>query len=308
MPKPDTVYGTASWKVWIKEAPDDLSSTRQTSREVSASEPFNVHTFDELFRVVSFLNVMNKKKVLLFRGQSRDLPARPTIVRDRWPVPGGTEFVDLSLDRPHYWDALAPLCKLVRRVLRGKLPRHAPFDQFESDPRLRVAPWSVIQHYELWPTPVIDLTSSLRVAASFALGLPVPRHEGFLYVYAPPSIASDLMELVRVPDPITYRLSAVCPPSARRPHLQEGILIGRSEFQDGDLNEENDFLDDMLVAKFRLMDGQIGAESTFWSKEFPKFRWDALLPAKSNDELAETFANIVEHVIVEGKASWHEKV
>jgi hypothetical protein len=307
MSKPEPIYGIASWKAWAKDAPYNLRDTRQTSREICTSEPYDVHTFDELFRVASFLNVMNKKRMLLFRGQGRDLPARPTIVRDRWLVPGGAEFVDLSLDRLHYWNALQPLCSLISRSLRGKLPRHAPFDRFESNPRLRVAPWSVIQHYELWPTPVVDLTSSLRVAASFALGLPAPRSEGFLYAYASPTITSDLMELAGVPDPITYRLSAVCPPSARRPHLQEGMLIGRSEFQDTDLNRENDFLDDMIVAKFRLLDGGSSGQPSFWSNEFPKFLANSLLPQKSNDELVETFATAIEYVVFEGKASWRRK-
>jgi hypothetical protein len=31
------------------------------------------------------------------------------------------------------------------------------------------AVWAIAQHYELWPTPLIDITQNLRTAASFAL-------------------------------------------------------------------------------------------------------------------------------------------
>ena len=307
MSQHEPVYGIASWRAWVKNAPDNLKSTRQTSREVSTSDPYSVYSFDELFRIVSFLNVMNKTRILLFRGQSRDLPVRPTIFRDQWHVPHRSEIVDLSLDRTHYFNALTSLCDLVQKALKAKLPRHAPFDNYKKDSRLRVAPWSVIQHYELWPTPVIDLTSSLRVAASFALGLPEPLNEGFLYAYALPSVTSDLMELKGVPDPIAYRLSAVCPPYAPRPHLQEGILIGHSAIQSSDLDTVAcDFLDNMLVAKFRLSDELTNGQSSFWSSEFPKFLPNALLPRRSNDELAERFSIILDYAVLDGKASWSE--
>ena len=67
------------------------------------------------------------------------------------------------------------------------MPRRATLSMF------REAIWAVAQHYELWPTPLIDITPNLRAAASFALlnG----RNEGELYVVAlPPSTNSITFE------------------------------------------------------------------------------------------------------------------
>ena len=54
---------------------------------------------------------------------------------------------------------------------------------------MREAKSAVTQHYGFWPTPLIDLTSSLWVAASFALKA---RQDdtvirGFLYVVGMPN-------------------------------------------------------------------------------------------------------------------------
>ena len=85
-----------------------------------------------------------------------------------------------------------------------------------------MAPWSLVQHYELWPTPLLDVTTSLRAATSFALGVAVRRDEGFVYVFALDDIEGDVMELDPRSRFAAVRLSAVCPPSTIRPHLQEG--------------------------------------------------------------------------------------
>ena len=96
-------------------------------------------------------------------------------------------------------------------------------------------------------------------------------------------------------DPIVYRLSAVCPPDARRPHLQEGFLIGRSTLELHDLMTAADGLDDLLVATFRLEDGPAG----FWNEDFPRFRPGALLPDPRVDELSEIFAQILRYAVAE---------
>jgi hypothetical protein len=189
-------YGIESWRVWRVSAPLYLGNTKQRPEQIQAEEPFNVSTYRDLFRVVSFLNVMNKEFNLLFRGQGHDYLLGPSISRENWEVPDINRTVRLSADRQYYWQRLAPMCDWVSEILRGKLPRHAPFEQYKylGKKHLRVAPWAVIQHYGLWPTPLLDMTSSLRVAASFALGLPKSRDTGVLYVFAIPRIVSDVMD------------------------------------------------------------------------------------------------------------------
>ena len=89
--------------------------------------------------------------------------------------------------------------------------------------RSRILQWAIIQHYEICETPLLDVTHSLRVAASFATlnGSLAP----VLYVLAAPylggTISASSEQGIQ-----TIKLSSICPPDARRPHFQEGYLLG----------------------------------------------------------------------------------
>ncbi|MCY4725916.1 FRG domain-containing protein [Nocardioides sp. STR2] len=306
------VYGVKTWRAWETSKPAYLGATKQFPREIEDMWTHTVHSFRQLFRVVAFLNVMNKNTTLLFRGQTQDLEPRPTLLRDTWAVPGSQSRVDLTIDRDYYWAQLGPLSGLMRQLLAGELPRHAPFDGFQQRDgmRLRIAPWAVIQHYELWPTPLIDLTSSLRVAATFALGAR-GRNEGYVFVYDVADIVTDLMDLVPRPnreplsEPITCRLSAVCPPQMDRPHLQEGFLIGNSQFTRKHLlDKANPYLADRFVAKFHLVDEKKSGRSSFWNPDFPKHRRGSLLPRAADDDFKGVLDSAITHEIVEGRAAW----
>jgi hypothetical protein len=153
----------------------------------------------------------------------------------------------------------------------------------------------VVQHYEIWPTPLLDLTSSLRVAASFALGLEDPRkvgkkrktkpgkRSGHLYVLAVPDLLSDFQELdERSPRMQVLRLNAVCPPDAVRPHFQDGFLMTWP--QPGGALDLQANAESKLVAKFRLID-----TGHFWSKDFPRHTFASLLPEADHDALLRRF-------------------
>jgi hypothetical protein len=133
----------------------------------------------------------------------------------------------------------------------------------------------------------------LRVAASFALGLPKKRDAGILYVFGVPRIVSDVMDPSASDNPRAVRLSSVCPPIASRPHLQEGYLFGNPNFEAEDLAQTG--MPDAsvwLVAKFRLEDLGLGSPGTgtrFWDRDFPKHTGRSLLPASRNDSLSRTF-------------------
>src|SRR5205823_8222919 len=90
--------------------------------------------------------------------------------------------------------------------------------------RKRYIQWSILQHYEVVATPLLDITQSLRVACSFAqrasrdptcyvlvLGLP----------YATNRISINSEE-----DVVNIRLLSICPPAALRPYFQEGFMAG----------------------------------------------------------------------------------
>ena len=299
----------------------NLEDLKESSAAIGARPAADVKSFAELIDVVAFLSVMNKRYSLLYRGQSRDRPLLPTLFRDQWMPPPGRDQgpVDLVSVRSKYWATLPQVESVVLRVLDEQgLPR------WRHVHKRRQARWAVIQHYELWPTPVLDFTTSLRVAASFAFGLGPCEEVGHLYVVAVRDIRGDLMELpppvgqvravdddvaevardaqrdtvAKPPDPepevvaankrlaesrvLALRLNSVCPPDAVRPHLQEGVLIGRYPFEDVDLvSREPSDAASILVAKLRL----VNAGGKFWSSDYPIHSTASLLPSEDQDPL-----------------------
>src|SRR5688500_5087912 len=88
---------------------------------------------------------------------------------------------------------------------------------------------------------------------------------------------------------IQARLAAVCPPCAKRPHYQDGYLVGRYP-QTGDgrdlewkVVEETSKLERRLVACIPLLN----KEGKFWDTNFPIMTKEALMPA--DDPLKEGF-------------------
>ena len=305
------VYGPSVWKAWRTSHPENLWPTRQEPTAIwREAAHIEVRTYRDFFEVLSFLKVMNKERHLLLRGQKGLFSPLPSLLRPTWRSPSG-HIVRLDDDRAHYWRTLNTVGEQIADVLLRptlQLPRHRPFENWRESVHtsLRVppiAPWSVIQHYELWPTPLIDLTDSARIAASFALGLDdgdveithQRRTRGYVDVFAIPTLTSDVMEL-RVSDarkttdaeqrmPVTVRLSAVCPHNAVRPHLQEGYLCGYPDFGNADLAIAAAPVLEYLTATFELID----ETNTFFSPDFPRHTSATLLPTRTQDELLESF-------------------
>lgn len=150
--------------------------------------------------------------------------------------------------------------------------------------RQRIVRWSILQHYEVCPTPLLDVTHSIRIAASFATH--GGSAEAFLFVIGVPNLSGGISASAEA-GLQTIRLSSVCPPTALRPHLQEGYLLGEYPEMGGvsqkDLyaHYEIDF-GRRLVAKFRFDPSQ------FWKGEtFPLVGKSALYPSANRDPLYE---------------------
>ena len=144
--------------------------------------------------------------------------------------------------------------------------------------RQQILRWSILQHYEVCPTPLLDVTHSLRIAASFAaLGDVEDAH---VMVIGVPHLSGAVTASADAGLQI-IRLSSVCPPSAVRPHIQEGYLLGeypemaRADQKQNYKHYEIDF-GRRLVAKFRFRPRE------FWraSKDFPAVGRAALYPTQ----------------------------
>lgn len=142
---------------------------------------------------------------------------------------------------------------------------------------------ALLQHYELCPTPLLDVTRSLRVAASFALM--DGSEQGFVFVLGMPYPNGSISHLVDYEARI-IDLQSVCPYRALRPHYQEGVLIGRYPWLG--TKEAGDNVAYRLIAKLRLSN----ADAKFWSGGFNAIPRKALLP--TDDPYGEQLAQVVQ--------------
>jgi hypothetical protein len=237
----------------------------------------------DLATKVAQLQFMNRDYVLLFRGQNADYKntqgntsLKPSLFRS---INGINPDPGLLMRR---FDAL----KSAERIL-GEMYSGRQFLGRERLERQQIVRWSILQHYEVCPTPLLDVTHSLRIAASFA-----SHHasgEAFVFALGAPNLSGAITASAEASIQIV-RLSSVCPPSALRPHIQEGYLLGEYPEMTGyDQKQhyahyETDF-GRRLVAKFRF------DPKTFWkTNAFPKVGKSALYPDEDDPlfELAQS--------------------
>ncbi len=140
----------------------------QTKIDVSLAQypPLEVHTFDELVKKIAYLSYHNMDHLLFFRGQRNNHTNKnesssffPSIYRTQ-----NDEILPntilLERFKPSLDQASALLVnKFIDNEIEGCLELK----------RRKFIQWSILQHYEVCDTPLIDLTQSIRVACSFAL-------------------------------------------------------------------------------------------------------------------------------------------
>lgn len=153
--------------------------------------------------------------------------------------------------------------ELVRRLTKEKIDGIARLRKFEE---IR---WSILQHYGVCGTPLLDVTHSLRVAASFALNN--AKQRAYVLIYALPhpqgTITYSTDEEI-----LNVRLLGACPSDALRPHFQEGFLVGTFPSR---IKRKHPALDfgGRLVAKIEI------TKQDFWDENFHEIPKDALYPA-----------------------------
>jgi hypothetical protein len=254
-----------------KNEPDSTTMTNLMLRE---DPGYHVHSFLELATKVAELQYLNNDHVLLFRGQAKDYrnfkrhtSLKPSLFRPENGKSGNPTAGEL-VDR---FEKLKEAERLLveeydRSIFMGK-------DRLKRQRMLR---WSILQHYEVCPTPFLDVTHSLRIAMSFA------SHDSkddlaFLFVLGVPNLSGSVTASAEAGLQI-IRLSSVCPSSAIRPHIQEGYLLG--EYPDMSGYEQKAFYQAYeidfgrrLIAKFSFN------PKMFWKHDdFPIVRKKALYP------------------------------
>ena len=268
----------------------------RASKDVARASPYHVRTYRELMEHVARLAYLNRDVLLFFRGQARDHLNRagrstlyPSIYRGD-PLS--------AVDLEGRFRRLTLASRRLRDIfVRRRIDGHADLG------RRPLIQWSILQHYEVCQTPLLDLTHSLRVACSFAQAA-TNSSPVLVYVLGLPYVVNRIstnseQELVIV------RLLSICPPSALRPYFQEGYLASTeditSQFED---KGELDF-NRRLIAKFAIPNSE-----AFWGPGLSRVPDDQLYPSddsmKALCDSIEFFADdaVAPQTVGEFMAAW----
>lgn len=245
-----------------------------------------VKSYLELAKKIAELQFLNRDYVLLFRGQARDHRNRSKNSSLKASILRGDES-----GNPESWLLEQRFDRLERA--ERELVRQYDYPGRDRVNRYRVVRWSILQHYEVCATPLLDVTQSLRIAASFASS--GEGDQAYVFVLGVPNISGAITASAEAGIQIV-RLSSVCPPIAVRPHVQEGYLLGEyPELNDYSQKQmyahhEVDF-GRRLVAKFRFK------PTGFWrAKDFPRIHPKALYPTSRSDPFARTAKAIARQI------------
>jgi hypothetical protein len=179
-----------------------------------------VQTYFDLAKKVAQLQFLNRDYVFLFRGQKIDYKT----TRGNTTLKPG---IFRSSDGKRLTRNVAASRFLALRDLEEKLVaryKEAGFQGIDRLKRQRILRWAILQHYEACETPLLDVTQSLRIAASFA-SIDNNTTEAFVFALGVPNLSGAITASSEAGLQIV-RLSSACPPEAVRPHIQEGYLLG----------------------------------------------------------------------------------
>ena len=173
--------GLSNKKLWCHRSL--RNNERYTNNELRGSHAKSVSTFRELVPIIARIANHNPEYNLFFRGQERDYKLNvglrknfssfyPTIFRS----PGKSLTAEELKNRYRILNLCAT--ELTEKLESNDVEIISKIKKF---PELQ---WSILQHYEVCSTPLLDVTHSLRVAASFALNN--ASKDAYLYVFAFP--------------------------------------------------------------------------------------------------------------------------
>jgi hypothetical protein len=246
------------------QTPTGVGVAAQAVDNIRASDPIPVATFTELSAHVAEIAAMNHTWMTFYRGQAQDWRNRvhkTTILPTLFRPPRGATSLPASV-RQQRFERLEQAVEALRRSWKGLRPPNPLW-------RFREYAVALLQHYGICPTPMIDLTTSLQVAASFARG-DAGLDDGVVYVIAMP-YPHQTISLYPDQSLSLARLQALVPRGARRPQYQEGWLAGRLPISAE--KTAHDEAGGRLLAKYALAEGE-----AFWDGGFRPILQATLLP------------------------------
>lgn len=227
---------------------------RNDSKTFLRDEGEIIERYSDLRRKVAELSCLYPQYTLFYRGQRNDHKDEKTSKSTLLP--------NLFRNNPSQKELAQRWEKLdyATKLFDDRIKTHPDYKkaEFEFLRERHLAKWSVMQHYEVVDTPLLDVTQSLRVACSFA-DLGRVDDYAFIYVLALPyptgRISIHTEELVT-----NIRLLSVTPSSVMRPHNQEGFLIADDFITPTDKVDESMDFSNRVIAKYKI---HLGSED-FW--------------------------------------------
>ncbi len=241
-----------------------------TINNIAKEKGYFVNTFRSLVEQVAILSYLNKDNLLFFRGQTNDYRNKadkstfyPSIYRSEYLT---QQELDYRFEKLYS----------ASHILADLFKKNKIEGQYELR-RKKFIQWSILQHYEVTETPLVDVTQSIRVACSFAQ-LNNDQDSAFIYVFGLPYLTNRI-SINSEHDLINIRLLSITPPQALRPYFQEGFLVGTDDITNEYERKEELDLNTRLIAKF-----EIPNSTSFWGRSFDRIPKNALYPDKDKIE------------------------
>lgn len=255
--------------------------------KIATCPAYSITNFSELVKQSARLSYLNKDHLLFYRGQTFDHQNKF----------GGSTFYPSIYRRDHLmqrevayqFDILENACELLVESFQSK-----SIEGCQDVKKRKSIQWSILQHYEVCETPLLDFTQSLRVACSFALQDKSVK-EGYIYIFGLPFITNRI-SVNSEQDIINIRLLSICPPTAIRPYFQEGYLAGTSDITNNYETKTDLDFNRRLIAKFVIPNTR-----GFWGKDFSLISKRSLFPPNDPiEELCESLKNNTQRALRSG--------
>lgn len=257
-----------------------LSIVHTNDRDIAKQQAEPVSTYRQLVEKVAELSYLYKKQLIFFRGQGRDYRNKggastfyPTIYRGEYLPKEEAEYRFRVLDK---------CCQQLKNLFQSKR-----LDGKDEVARKKYVQWSILQHYEVCETPLLDFTHSLRVACSFAQlsVLNETEKSAYVYVFGLPYL-SNRISINSEDDLVNVRLLSICPPQALRPYFQDGYLCGTTDLTWNYPDKTELDFNLRLIAKFVIPKYQ-----KFWGEGFRRIPEAVLFPR--HDKVEKLCSNIL---------------
>lgn len=240
-------------------------------QKIALSNPYRAETYSQLVQLIAGLSFKNKDYLLFYRGQNNNYRNKAK-ASSFYPTLYRGDYLSQQ-DLKHRFLMLREAGNLLVKFFEEE-----KIEGYREVRKRRFIQWCILQHYEVCPTPLLDITHSLQVACSFAM-LQNNSPNAYIYVFGLPYLTNRI-SINSEHDIINIRLLSICPPKALRPYFQEGYLVGTDGVTSTyDTKSELDF-NNRLIASF-----EIPNNNSFWDTGLSQMPLHALYP--QNDPIEE---------------------